>query len=134
MIKINLSRINTFYLSSMLFFLVAVLLNGCEEKSNLPDPLEAGWKGVAVCEVLEENENLRTLKCTFPAGVGHERHYHPMHFGYTLVGGKFRITDTTGTREVDIPTGFHFYNDTTDWHEVINIGDSTAVFLIMEPK
>lgn len=133
MLKRTLNTNNS-HVSKIYFLLVVVLFSACQEKQTLPDPLEAGWKGMAVCEVLEDNENLRTLKCTFPAGVGHERHYHPTHFGYTLVGGKFRITDTTGTREVDIPTGTPFYNDKIDWHEVVNIGDSTAVFLIMEPK
>lgn len=110
------------------------ILIACKDKSNLPDPLEAGWNNQVVCEVLEDNDKLRTLKCTFPPGVGHERHYHDTHFGYTLKGGTFRITDATGTREVTIPTGYSFYNERIEWHEVLNIGDSTAVFLITEPK
>ena len=39
--------------------------------------LEAGWQGEKVCEVLVENESVRTLRCTFPPGIGHEKHYHP---------------------------------------------------------
>ncbi len=107
---------------------------GCKVKANLPDPLAAGWNGQAVCEVLRENDKIRTLKCSFPPGVGHERHYHAAHFGYTLAGSRFRITDSKGVREVDVPTGSHFYNEGIEWHEVLNIGDSLAVFLIMEPK
>lgn len=114
--------------------LLSLFILSCESKPNLPDPLEAGWEGSKVCEVLVDNENIRALKCTFPPGVGHERHYHPTHFGYTLKGSRFRITDTTGTREVDVPTGFDFYNEKIEWHEVLNIGDSTAVYLIIEPK
>jgi quercetin dioxygenase-like cupin family protein len=106
----------------------------CKHKNLLPDPLEAGWKGNAVCEVLEEHKELRVLKCTFKPGVGHEKHFHNPHFGYTLAGGKFRITDTTGTREVDVPTGYGFSNDAFTSHEVLNIGETTAVFLIMEYK
>lgn len=87
-----------------------------------------------MCELLKENDKIRTLKCTFPPGVGHERHYYAEHCGYTLKGSTFRITDTTGTREVDVPTGYEFYNKSIEWHEVLNIGDSTAVFLIVEPK
>ena len=100
----------------------------------MPDPLEAGWNGEAVCEVLNDNDELRVLKCTFEPGVGHEKHFHDPHFGYTLTGGKFRITDTTGTKDVDIPTGYSFSNDQIKSHEVINIGQTTAVFLIMEYK
>lgn len=109
-------------------------LASCVKNNKLPDPLEAGWNNNVVCEVLVDNDNVRTLKCTFPPGVGHERHYHNAHFGYTLAGSTFRIKDTTGTREVNVPTGYSFYNDKIEWHEVLNIGDSTAVFLIVEPK
>ncbi len=113
---------------------LGMLTLSCKHKNDLPDPLEAGWKGNAVCEVLEENKELRVLKCTFEPGVGHEKHSHDPHFGYTLTGGKFRITDATGTREVNVPTGSSFSNDEIISHEVLNIGETTAVFLIMEYK
>jgi hypothetical protein len=116
------------------YFLTTILMTSCKPNNNLPDPLEAGWKGDTVCKVLVENEKVRTLKCVFPPGVGHEKHFHATHFGYTLKGRKFRITDATGTREVNIPNGYDFYNDKIEWHQVLNIGDSTAVFLIVEPK
>ncbi len=122
------------YISLTLVLGLSIATFSCNNKKALPDPLEAGWKGEAVCEVLEDNEGLRVLKCTFEPGVGHEKHYHNPHVGYTLAGGKFRITDTTGTREVNIPTGFSFSNDEIASHEVLNIGETTAVFLIMEYK
>ena len=117
-----------------LTLLYSLILISCENKNNLPDPLKAGWKGHSVCEVLENNKELRVLKCTFKPGVGHEKHYHNPHFGYTLSGSKFRITDIKGTREVDVPTGYSFSKDSITTHEVLNIGDTTAVFLIMEYK
>jgi len=120
--------------SSFPVLIICITLYSCNHSSKLPDPLEAGWKGNKVCEVLEENASIRVLKCSFPPGVGHEKHFHAEHFGYTLSGSRFRITDDTGTREVDVPTGYDFYNEKIDWHEVLNIGDSTAVFLIVEPK
>jgi quercetin dioxygenase-like cupin family protein len=113
---------------------ISILQFSCENKSSLPDPLEAGWKGEKVCEVLQEDSTIRVLKCTFLPGVGHERHQHAPHFGYTIKGSTFKITDDTGTREVNVPTGYDFYNAETTIHEVQNIGDSTAVFLIIEPK
>ena len=113
------------------FFLIII---SCESKSNLPDPLEAGWNGEKVCEVLQEDHTIRVLKCTFPPGIGHKRHQHAPHFGYTLKGSTFKITDDSGTREVNVPTGYDFYNAETSIHEVQNIGDSTAIFLIIEPK
>ena len=116
-----------------LIYTLIVFVNACSSGESLPDPLEAGWEGKKVCEVLEDNPKMRILKCTFPPGVGHEKHYHNPHFGYTIKGGKFRITDSTGTREVDIPDGYTFKNDRVE-HEVLNIGDSTSVYIIIEPK
>jgi len=117
-----------------LMIVVLILQSSCSKKSTLPDPLEAGWKNNPVCEVVRETEATRVLKCTFAPGVGHERHYHKPHIGYTLAGSRFSIKDTTGTREVDVITGSSFINEGIVWHEVLNIGDSTAVFLIIEAK
>lgn len=116
------------------FFFLVLFSFDIRSQSALPDPIAAGWKGEPVCEVLLENDSIRTLKCTFPPGVGHERHYHKPHFGYTLAGSTMRITDANGIREVQVLTGSSFYSKGVEWHQVLNIGDSTAVFLIVEPK
>ena len=76
---------------------------------EFPSP-EAGWQGEKVCEVLVENESVRTFVAPSP-GIGQRKHYHPKHVGYTLAGGTFRITDAKGTREVNIPEGYTFYNE-----------------------
>lgn len=112
---------------------LAVLV-ACTVRSTLPDPLEAGWNGVPVCERLHEDSDQRILRCTFPPGVGHERHFHDKHFGYAIAGGRMKITDSSGTREVDLATGISFASEGVVWHKVLNIGDSTTVFLIIEPK
>ncbi|TCK67350.1 hypothetical protein DFQ05_1124 [Winogradskyella wandonensis] len=119
-------------LSRYIVPILLIILFNCNDKPQLPDPLEAGWKNKNVCEVLEENKALRVLKCTFPPNIGHELHYHNPHVGYTISGSKFRIKDATGVREVNVPTGYSFSNDKKTSHEVLNVGDSTAVFLIME--
>lgn len=100
----------------------------------LPDPLAAGWRGAPVCERLREDESLRVLRCTFAPGVGHERHFHPRHFGYALSGGRMRITDERGTREVEIAADSSFASDGVGWHEVLNVGDTTVAYLIVEPR
>lgn len=100
----------------------------------LPGPLEAGWQGEAVCVLLHENAHVRALRCTFPPGVGHERHFHAPHWGYAVQGATNRITDAGGTREVATPTGGSWWSDGTAWHETLNIGETTGVFLIVEPK
>lgn len=116
------------------YLFVLLLIVSCKNQNILPDPLEAGWNNEAVCEVVDDNDKVRVLRCTFAPGIGHEKHYHNPHFGYTLAGSRFRIKDTTGTREVNVPTGYSFSKDETSVHEVLNIGDSTAVFLIIEYK
>lgn len=45
-----------------------------------------------------------------------------------------RITDDNGTREVELETGSYFASDGVAWHEVLNVGESTVVYLIVEPK
>lgn len=110
------------------------VVGGCATQPSLPNSLEAGWSGVAVCEKLHEDSDHRSLRCSFPPSVGHERHFHGRHFGYAIAGGRMRITDPSGTREVDLATGSSFASDGVVWHEVVNIGESTVVYLIIEPK
>jgi len=45
-----------------------------------------------------------------------------------------RVTDSTGTREVEMATGSSYSSDGVAWHEAVNVGSSTAVFLIIELK
>jgi quercetin dioxygenase-like cupin family protein len=99
----------------------------------LPDPLEAGWQGNPVCEKLHQDELQRVLRCQFAPGVGHEKHYHRRHFGYALSGGKMRITDASGTREVKLETASNYASPGTEWHQVVNIGETTVTYLIVEP-
>ncbi len=120
---------------SLLSLAVCLAILDARANSNaLPDPLEAGWEGEPVCENLHEDDDLRVLRCTFPPTVGHERHYHDKHFGYALSGGRMRLTDADGVREVDLPTGSSYASDGTEWHEVVNVGDTTVTYLIVEPK
>ncbi len=99
---------------------------------DLPDPLEAGWNGEPVCELLHEDTHQRILRCTFPPGVGHEKHFHKAHFGYAITGGKMRILDDSGEREVEMRSGYSWTSDGVSWHEVLNIGETTSVYLIIE--
>ena len=103
-------------------------------EDSLPDPLAAGWLGTPVCERLHEDPTQRVLRCTFAPGVGHEKHYHKPHFGYALAGGRMRLTDASGSREVELATNSDFNSGGTAWHEVLNVGESTVVYLIVEPK
>ena len=115
----------------ILLFLFSPVVLG----ESLPDPLQAGWQGKPVCEKLHEDEKQRVLRCTFPPGVGHEKHFHAPNFGYTITGGTVKITDATGTREVTINTGdSHLSPEGTEWHEIVNVGDTTIIYLVVEVK
>lgn len=126
-------------MSRIRLFAICLLFTGCTVTSNwdfgnLPDPLEAGWNGEPICEALEESAELRVLRCTFPPGGGHERHYHVAHTGYILDGGAMQITDADGTRTVETRSGGIWRSERIDWHEVVNVGDTTASYLIIESK
>ena len=121
-------------MKQLVYLLGIAVVTGCATSPQFPDPLTAGWNGEPVCERLHEDASQRILRCTFPPSVGHERHYHAPHFGYVLTGGRIRVTDATGTHEADYVAGTGAMNDAIEWHEAVNIGDTTATFLIIEPK
>jgi hypothetical protein len=122
-------------LKSLTLILILIICNGnTAELERLPDPLEAGWNGSKVCEKLSENNVNRILRCTFPPGIGHERHYHVAHFGYAISGGKVRITDEKGAREISLATGSSYSSNGVKWHQIQNIGQTTITYLIVETK
>ena len=84
--------------------------------SELPDPVEAGWHGKSVCEVLREDAEVRIFRWVSPLGVGHERHFHQRHFGYALSGRAVRITNYVSTREVALKAGSYFSSEGIEWH------------------
>jgi beta-alanine degradation protein BauB len=117
----------------------ALLLGACATASAqvapLPQALCAGWQGARVCEVLQEDAMIRVLRCTFPPGVGHERHYHPPHLGYVLEGESvMRVTTDAGVAERPVRAGGSFSNDAETVHEALNIGSQTTTYLIVEKK
>lgn len=122
--------------------LIVAMLAACAAKSapppttglQLPNAFEAGWKGQEVCELLFENDRMRAARCTFPPGVGHERHYHPPHWGYIVTGSTMRITSAAGTTERVLKAGTSWWSDGIAWHEPVNIGTTTGVYVIIEPK
>ena len=122
------------YLAPLILLSTVAVDSANASRPELPDPLEAGWNGLPVCERLHEDTDHRILRCTFPPSVGHERHFHKPHFGYAIAGGRVRITDADGTREVNLTTGSSFASDGVAWHEIVNVGETTVIYLIIEPK
>lgn len=115
-------------------FIILLLLAEHSSAETLSGPLETGWKGNSVCEKLSEDDKQQILRCAFPPGTGHERHKHNPNFGYALAGGTMQITDIKGTRTVELKTDSYFNSAGTKWHEVLNVGDTTVIYLIIESK
>jgi len=103
-------------------------------QNDLPHAFEAGWKGEATCTVLHEDAFNRIGRCVFPPGVGHERHYHNPHFGYTLEGSTLEIRGSDGVRTVRTRAGGTWATDEVTVHEALNVGDTPTSYLIVEPR
>lgn len=115
---------------------VCACVSASAQRAPLPMALCAGWEGERTCEVLHEDDMIRVLRCAFPPGVGHEPHYHPPHFGYTLEGESvMRITgDDGGAREAPVSAGGSFANDAEVRHQALNVGEQATTYLIVEKK
>ena len=106
-----------------------------QELPQLPEAVDAGWKGEKTCQLLYETDSVRVGRCTFPPGVGHEKHFHYPHFGYVLEGGTMSITDDQGlTVARPAETGANWSTTEITVHEALNTGDTTTSYLIVEPK
>lgn len=101
--------------------------------TQFPHAFQAGWEGEDTCELLFEHPSVRVGRCVFPPGVGHEKHYHNPHFGYTLEGSDVRISDASGDRELTTSAGTTWTSDSLTVHQTMNIGDTETSYLIIEP-
>ena len=119
-------------LGSSAALLATFPLSATQPDDTLPSALEAGWEGEKVCALRHQSETHRVLRCTFPPGVGHEKHYHPAHYGFALTGGTMRLTDSRGTRTAELATGSDYSSEGTEWHEVVNVDETTVTYLIVE--
>jgi len=120
--------------SRYLILALLSLLPTVSDAADVPDALTAGWKGEKRCEKLYEDEMIRVLRCTFPPDIGHEPHSHPGTFGYVLSGGRGRVTDSQGTREFETQTDGFLVAKPVEWHEMVNTGQTTQRYLIVEKK
>lgn len=115
--------------------ILSIIIFSCQvHAQELQGPLETGWKGQKVCEKLSENAHENILLCTFPPGMGHEKHKHKANFGYAISGGMIEMTDKKGIRTMELKTGSYFNSTGTDWHIIKNKGNSTIKYLIIEAK
>ena len=84
--------------------------------------------------VLYEDDEIRTGTCTYPPGVGQDRHTHGPYYNYTISGGQLSVTSSSGTREVTINAGRGGNSSGVEWHELLNVGDTTIQFMFIEQK
>ena len=49
-------------------------------------------------------------------------------------GGVMKLTDERGTRIATLETGSDFLSAGTPWHTVLNVGDTTVQYLIIESR
>jgi beta-alanine degradation protein BauB len=102
---------------------------------DLPHAFDAGWKGAKTCELVYETDTVRVGRCSFAPGIGHEKHFHYPHFGYVVAGGTMQITNDKGVVEVrEVITGSTWSTSEITIHEAMNTGDTTTLYLIVEPK
>ncbi len=72
---------------------------------------------------LFDNETLRVVEMTLPAGHKDTQHSHPNETVYFIKGGKVRIYVGDDSMEADIPDGHVIHHEA--WtHTVENIGDT----------
>nr|WP_294529763.1 cupin domain-containing protein [uncultured Rhodopila sp.] len=100
----------------------------------VPDALSVEWQGQKPCEKLFEDVQIRVLRCVFPPGAMHVRHSHPGYLSYVLSGGKGRIEDEKGTRQIEVRADTYTNIQPIPWHELTNTGDTTLRYLVVERK
>jgi beta-alanine degradation protein BauB len=99
--------------------------------SEMIDPVQVSPAHYAV---LMENDVVRVLDMTLPAGVSDEMHSHPNETVYFLTGGKVRVHLPGGeTAELEPPDGFVMWHEA--WtHRVENIGSTDIHAIVVESK
>lgn len=123
----------------MRIVLITVLLSAANlalaaDTAGLPHAFDAGWQGQKTCELLYEDAAVRVGRCVFPPGVGHEKHFHNPHFGYVLEGATMRLVDADGEQTVTTATGGSWSTTEVTVHAGLNVGETTARYIIVEPK
>lgn len=86
-------------------------------------------------EILYEDDKMRILKVTVPAGQTAAMHWHPHNANYVLKSGKLKFTDPTGnSKEVELFEGMITSSEKDVFHQVENISDETVETIQVELK
>ena len=104
-----------------------------QAESN-PDAWPFEWQDQKPCERLFEDAQIRISRCIFPPGAVHFLRFYPGYLSYILSGGKGLIAESKGTRQINLRADTFTSNQPIAWHELINIGDTTLRYLVVERK
>ena len=83
-------------------------------------------------KTLLENDAIRVVEMTLPAGAKDEVHSHPNETVYFITGGKVKIHLEDGNVvDAELPDGHVMYNEA--WtHQVENVGSTVVHAIIVE--
>lgn len=116
---------------TLIIFAITLALSIFVTRVNAQDPAVVNAKTI---KVKFENDRIRVLEATLPAGVREQVHSHPAYVIYVLEGGRYRNYAADGkTTEGELKTGDVLYRDPLT-HAAENIGDKTMHMILVELK
>ena len=84
-------------------------------------------------KVLLENEHVRVLEMQLGAGKSDNKHSHPDLTAYVVKGGKIRMHEDSGPKDMDVPDGAALWI-AAHTHRVENIGTTDFKVIVIEDK
>lgn len=99
--------------------------------ASAQDPAVVNSKTI---QVKFENDRVRVLEATLPAGVKEQVHSHPAYVIYVLEGGRYRNYAADGkVTEGELKTGEVLFREPLT-HAAENIGDKPLHMILIELK
>ncbi|MDQ6861191.1 MAG: cytoplasmic protein [Verrucomicrobiota bacterium] len=106
-------------------------LSGTATSAHAQDPLEVNSSTI---KLKFENERVRVMEATLPAGAKEQMHSHPAYVIYVLEGGRYRNYGSDGkVTEGEFKNGDVIYREPIT-HAAENIGDQPTHLLLVELK
>ncbi len=86
-----------------------------------------------VYKVAFENERVRLLEVRLEPGAKSEPHSHPNYLAYVVSGGKVRLTDASGSVDLELHEGENLWREAEE-HSAENVGTTEMRALFFELK
>lgn len=98
-------------------------------------PVDALVSAPGNFKLLLENDQVRVLQYTLPAGTLDHWHTHPPRVGYLLSGARIRVTEADGSHEdYDEKTGEIYWDGFSPLHDTLNLDTKPYIALLVEVK